>query len=71
MVEESNLSKCTKCQEVKQRIQNGRQPDNINKIWVDENGKKWNGRRCPSCTIINMKSRMQKLRSSNVLREDD
>lgn len=60
--QESNLSKCTGCQGIKTRIQNGKQPDNINKRWVDEHGKNWNGRRCPDCAVKGMKSRMQKLR---------
>jgi type II secretory ATPase GspE/PulE/Tfp pilus assembly ATPase PilB-like protein len=61
-MEEINKSKCTKCQEIKNRIQNGKQPDGINKRWVDENGKSWNGRRCPECTISGMKVRMKELR---------
>jgi len=60
---EANLSKCKSCQEIKQRIQNGKQPDNINKVWVDEHGKKWNGRKCPDCVVKGMKDRMSKLRS--------
>lgn len=60
---EANLSKCTGCQDIKHRIQNGKQPDGINKVWVDENGKKWNGRKCPDCVVTGMKSRMSKLRS--------
>jgi hypothetical protein len=63
MTEESNLSKCSCCQEIKPRIQNGKYPDNINKLWIDENGKKWVGRKCPSCVVSNMKLRMNKLRS--------
>lgn len=60
---EANLSKCTSCQGIKQRIQAGKQPDGKNKIWVDEHGKRWNGRKCPDCVIEGMKSRMSKLRS--------
>lgn len=67
-MEEINRSKCTGCQEIKTRIQDGKHPDNINKLWVDENGKRWNGRRCPACVVLNMKGRMQKLRAE---RKDD
>lgn len=67
---ESNLSKCTKCQEIKTRIQNGKQPDGINKVWMDEHGKKWNGRRCPECVLKNMKGRMQTLRANRKMDSD-
>jgi hypothetical protein len=60
---EVNLSKCTKCQGIKQRILIGKQPDGKNKIYVNEHGKKWNGRCCADCVILKMKDRMAKLRS--------
>lgn len=61
-MEEINKSKCSCCQDIKTRIQDGKHPDGVNKKWVDEHGKKWNGRKCPSCVVKNMKGRMQKLR---------
>lgn len=61
--EESNLSKCSKCQEVKLRKQNGFYPDGRNKRWEDENGDCWVGRKCPLCVKNHMKGRMSKLRS--------
>lgn len=62
--EELNLSKCSKCQEVKTRKQNGYYPDGRNKRWENEDGECWIGRRCPSCVKSHMKSRMSKLRAS-------
>lgn len=62
-MEESNKSKCTGCQEIKIRTQEGKHPDGVNKLWVDENGKRWNGRRCPTCVVSSMKVRMIKLRA--------
>lgn len=61
-MEEINKSKCSVCQEIKTRIQNGKYPDNINKKWVDEAGLLWVGRKCPLCVKTGMKSRMKKLR---------
>ena len=63
MTEESNLSKCSCCQEIKPRIQNGKYPDNINKKWINEKGELYVGRKCPDCVRAGMKSRMKKLRS--------
>lgn len=62
-MEEVNLSKCSKCQEIKSRIQDGKYPDNRNKKWVDESGGCWIGRKCPSCVKTHMQQRMAKLRS--------
>jgi hypothetical protein len=61
--EESNLSKCSKCQEIKVRTQDGFYPDNRNKRWIDENGELWVGRKCSSCVKSHMKGRMSKLRA--------
>lgn len=61
-MEEINKSKCSRCQDIKTRIQDGKYPDGRNKRWVDESGKCWIGRRCPECVIREMKGRMQKLR---------
>jgi ribosomal protein L34E len=60
---EANLSKCSSCQEIKHRIQNGFFPDNRNKRWVDDKGENWIGRKCPECVRSMMKVRMAKLRS--------
>ena len=62
--EESNLSKCSKCQEIKLRKQNGFYPDGRNKRWENEDGECWIGRKCPSCVISHMKGRMARLRAS-------
>jgi hypothetical protein len=62
--EEINLSKCSGCQEIKTRIQDGKYPDGRNKKWVDEHGKTWVGRRCPECVVLSMKGRMKSLRAS-------
>ena len=62
-MEEVNKSKCSKCQEIKSRIQDGKYPDGKNKKWIDEEGNLWVGRRCPSCVKSHMKERMSKFRS--------
>lgn len=61
-MEEANKSKCSKCQEIKTRIQDGKYPDGKNKKWVDEVGDLWVGRKCPLCVKDHMKGRMAKLR---------
>lgn len=61
-MEEINKSKCSICQDIKIRIQNGKYPDGRNKKWMDEIGDLWVGRKCPNCVKIEMKTRMQKLR---------
>ena len=62
-MEEINLSKCSECQDIKTRIQDGKYPDGKNKRWVDETGKCWVGRKCPLCVVTSMKGRMQKFRA--------
>jgi hypothetical protein len=68
--EEINLSKCNSCQEIKVRKQDGFYPDMRNKRWVDENGKAYIGRCCPSCVLKNMKTRMKKLRDDRKVESD-
>lgn len=62
-MEEINKSKCSNCQDIKTRIQDGKYPDGINKKWVDEEGKCWVGRKCPLCVKTGMKVRMSLFRS--------
>lgn len=64
---EENLSKCTGCEEIKPRIQNGMYPDGRNKRWTDVEGKLWVGRRCPECVTGNMKVRMKATRAKGEL----
>ena len=56
-MEESNLTKCKICNQMKNRIQSGKFTDNINKRWVDENQLLWNGRVCPECHQVKMKQK--------------
>jgi hypothetical protein len=68
--EESNLSKCSKCQEIKLRKQNGFYPDGRNKRWENEDGECWIGRRCPSCVQSHMKNRMKVLRADRKIHKE-
>jgi hypothetical protein len=61
--EEINLTKCSKCQEIKIRKHNGYYPDLRNKKHIDENGNLWVGLVCPSCVVSRSKGGMSKLRS--------
>jgi len=46
---EINRKKCSICGELKYRIQLGNFNSGKDKRWVDENGKQWNGHKCPEC----------------------
>lgn len=46
---EANKRKCKMCGEIKNRIQDDKFPNGINKKWLDENGKQWMGNSCPPC----------------------
>lgn len=61
MSEETNLTKCKKCGELKKRTQSGFFNEK-DKRWVDETGGLWNGKSCPTCTRIRVKEAMKKAR---------
>jgi len=61
-MQESNLTKCKVCNQMKNRIQSGKFTDNINKRWVDENQLLWNGRVCPGCHQVKMKQKAHERR---------
>ena len=62
---ESNLSKCSSCQEIKPRIMIGKYPDGRNKKYADEGGTLWVGRKCPECVKGAMKARMRVFRAKD------
>lgn len=62
---ESNLSKCSVCQEIKPRIMIGKYPDGRNKKYADESGSLYVGRKCPDCVKSSMKTRMRKFRAKD------
>jgi Zn-finger protein len=59
--EESDLSTCKICSKIKLRRLVGKFDDK-NKKYIDENGKLWNGRKCPLCHQKSIKENMKKLR---------
>lgn len=59
---EENLRKCKDCGEIKKRILVGRF-DDVNKKYHDENGKTWNGTRCPSCHVKQVRVKTKLTRS--------
>lgn len=64
MTEEKNMVLCKGvCGKLKERIQDGKYGESLNKRWRDSNGKLWRGRICPDCHKIDMAGRMVKLRS--------
>lgn len=58
---EANLSTCRKCNEIKLRVHAGNF-DPRNKKFVDEDGKLWSGRYCPSCNKARVREQMAKNR---------
>lgn len=60
------IENCRKCQEPKVRNQAGTYPNKRDKIFVDANGKKWNGRQCPDCQRSKMNSHMKAKRNKDV-----
>lgn len=62
MSEESNLTKCKVCQEIKMRIQDG-MFDHKNKRWVGEDGTQWVGKKCPDCVREYNKQKQRDKRS--------
>lgn len=63
-VTEQDTKMCKICNQMKKRILAGKF-DYKNKKWVDETGKLWNGRICPSCQNNSAKINMQKLRNKD------
>jgi len=61
MKEESDLSTCRLCEQIKLRKLIGKFDDR-NKKYVDEHGKLWCGRICPSCHRDRARGNMQRLR---------
>lgn len=61
-IEERSTLKCKVCQETKVRIFAGMYPNGKDRKFVDENGKQFNGKCCPSCQIERSKNTMKKIR---------
>jgi hypothetical protein len=59
--EESDLSTCRLCEQIKLRRFVGKFDDK-NKKYVDDQGKLWNGRVCPQCHSDRSRSNMKRLR---------
>jgi len=59
---EINLRKCKVCEQEKQRILKGKYPDGVNKRWVDQFDREWNGRVCPECHASKVKTVMRRIR---------
>ena len=53
-MEEKQSKVCKICNKLKYRILDGKF-DDINKRWINEDGKLWNGLVCPPCHKIRMK----------------
>lgn len=63
--DESNLTLCKTCRIIKIRKLDGRYPSKRDKRWMDDAGKLWVGRLCPSCHAEKMKlhNRNKRLKS--------
>jgi len=61
---ESDIATCRLCEKLVVRRCVGKFPNGRDKMYVDEDGKLWSGRRCPKCQADRAKSNMQRLRKS-------
>lgn len=68
---ESNLTHCKICGELRTRIEDGKFPNSKNKRYKDEEGKLWNGRVAPCCHGIKIKENMKRLRWQKKLEKED
>lgn len=59
---EQDKRKCSRCKELRERIQDGRFPNGNNKRWRDEFGKMWSGNVCGECNQVRAKESMKKTR---------
>ena len=65
---ETKVIICKVCEQPKVAILAGTF-DGKNKKWVDEEGRMFNGRRCPTCHADKTKNGMQKLRFDRKTKE--
>lgn len=56
---EINTVICKVCNLPKTRIEAGKYPNGKIKIYIDENGKKFNGKTCPDCNKTRVKQVMR------------
>lgn len=66
-MEESNVTTCRVCNQLKVRKQDGLFKSK-NKKWVDETGHQWNGRTCPDCNRLRARGYMCKVRKEDETR---
>lgn len=67
---ERSLIKCRECGETKVRISDGKYPDKKNTRWVDEQGRLFNGKLCPSCQTEKAKAKMKELRFRKAIKAE-
>jgi len=60
-MEEINLKLCKVCGLLKKRILAGKWGKD--KKWIDEEGKLWNGKQCPTCNQARAKDSMKRMRN--------
>lgn len=61
-MEESNIRICKRCEEPKQRIQDGKFPNGVNKRWIDDTGKQWSGNLCGTCNNDRVRESLKRKR---------
>lgn len=61
---ESDISTCRLCEKLVVRRYVGKFPNGRDKMYADENGKLWSGRRCPKCQADKARVNMRRLRKS-------
>lgn len=59
-----SIINCKSCGKTCKRILAGRYSNGKDKRWVDEQGKEFNGHRCPACHLDQVKDRKKKRANS-------
>lgn len=69
-MKESNQVQCKICMQLKTRIHSGYYVSK-NKKFVDETGKLWSGRYCPSCNVKRSRAYMSMAKAQREQSPDD
>lgn len=63
--QESDIATCRLCEKLVVRRYVGKFPNGRDKMYVDEEGKLWSGRKCPGCQADKARNNMRRLRNND------
>lgn len=67
---DKTVKHCKVCDAVKPAFINGVYGDGKTKRLIDEKGRYWNGRWCPDCNGLRVKTKMRELRAKTAKSKD-